>query len=50
MMHYPAGSSHQKIGTLSGVVVPGELGILLIYAPDFFLMARQRMKDLCHNQ
>ncbi len=29
-------SNHQKIGTLSGVVVPRELGILLIYAPNFF--------------
>ncbi len=34
----------------SGVMVPGEVGILLIYAPFFFLTARQRMNDPCHTQ
>ncbi len=35
---------------LSGVVVPREVGILLIYAPNFFfLKARQRMNDLCQT-
>ncbi len=35
---------------ISGVVVPGEVGILLIYGPNFFfLKARQRMNDLCQT-
>ncbi len=34
----------------SGVVVPGEVGILLIYTPNFFFMARERMNDLYHKE
>ncbi len=34
----------------SGVVVPGEVGILLIYTPNFFFTARERMNDLYHKE
>ncbi len=34
----------------SGVVVPGEVGILLIYTPNFFCTARERMNDLYHKE
>ncbi len=34
----------------SGVVVPGEVGILLIYTPIFFFTVRERMNDLYHKE
>ncbi len=34
----------------SGVVVPGEVGILLIHTPNFFCTARERMNDLYHKE
>ncbi len=38
--------------SLSGVVVPGEVGILLvlIYTPNYFFTARERMNDLYHKE
>ncbi len=42
--------SHLNAHTRSGVVVPGEVGILLIYNPNFFFTARERMNDLYHKE
>ncbi len=40
----------QKPGLLSsGVVVPGEVGILLIYTPNFFKAVQQRMNTMVIN-
>ncbi len=33
----------------SGVVVPGEVGILLIYTPNFFKAVQQRMNTMVIN-